>query len=557
MTTRHILYLTNQQMTALVWKGHRAAEVKSFDTDEEGVVAFSQYLEQKAELGTYLLLDLIEEDFRLDTVPRVGRRDRDVILARRLQQIYRGTPFRAAQVQGREADGRRDWRVLYTAITNSDLLQPWIAALQAHRIPLVGIYSAPLLVTPLLKALRPLTRHSLIVSLHDTGGLRQNYVRDGFLRFSRMTPPGDTTPSLMPQFIAEETERTFQYLNSLNHFGPDEFLQVVVITDRSGESTLKPVLQSTSQLKYEYRNIPELASALGMREVPAGRNAAALYIHALAEHPPANHFASSELTRYAALRRVRLGLWAASAAVLLTCGATAAVDWVEGRNLAADTARNEASAARVRNDEAAVRRLFPPTRVRPDLMNATVAFYYNAVGNAPTLEDYVGKLSRVLPAFPDVRLVQLHWTLATDARAKPTFVEQRHDTGGRLQNTASTNRNAAQGQSAPSPAIPAPGAGYYQIAMIEGVVVGPAADYRHALNVLKSLEQAIERGMPGAKVEEVSMPINPGSQVGLQGRVDTEEGATEAHFVLKTVIGPRNATKPGDALSTASAGAMR
>ena len=551
MSTKHLLYLTNQQLTALVWRSHRAVSVEMFDVDDAGVVAFSQYLEKQAGLPAYLMLDLIEEDFRLDTVPRVGGRDRATILARRLQQIYRGTPFRHAQLQGQEPDGRRDWRVLYTAITNSDLLHPWIAALQAHRIPLVGIYSAPLLVTGLLKALRPLTRHALIVSLHESAGLRQNYVRDGYLKFSRLTPLGDTTTSLLPHFIGEETERTWQYLNSLNHFAANEHLQVVIVTDRSGETALRPVLVDTTQLRYEYRNIPEVAERLGMRDTPAGRNAAALYVHALGERPPANHFAAPELTHYASLRRVRIGLWFASALVLLVCGASAALDWNEGHELAAATASNETEAVRVHADENLVRKMFPPTRVRPDLMNATVAFYNSTVADAPALEPFLGRLSQTLPGFPAVRLSQIVWSLSRDAKFTPVYTQTVHGNGGHLQNTLSTQRRPAPAAGPPAATQP----GYFQVAVLEGAVVGAASDYRHALDIVHSLESALAAAWPGCRVEELAMPIDPGSQVGLQGRVEPEEGTNEAPFVLKVVVDPVRKDKvPG---RIASAGAER
>ncbi len=76
-----------------------------------------------------------------------------LLLDRKLNQMFRGTPFRHAVVLDRESAGRRDDRVLYTSITNPELLTPWLDLLDAARAPLVGIYSAPLLSARLLKPL--------------------------------------------------------------------------------------------------------------------------------------------------------------------------------------------------------------------------------------------------------------------------------------------------------------------------------------------------------------------------------------------------------------------
>jgi hypothetical protein len=46
------------------------------------------------------------------------------VVARKLAQIFRNTPYRYAQLQGREAEGRRDDRVMYTAVTNPEVLRP-------------------------------------------------------------------------------------------------------------------------------------------------------------------------------------------------------------------------------------------------------------------------------------------------------------------------------------------------------------------------------------------------------------------------------------------------
>jgi hypothetical protein len=72
---------------------------------EAGLADFEAYLRTLAATPARLYIDLAEEDFRADTIPHVGRGDRETIIARKLGQIYRNAPFRHALVQGREPKG--------------------------------------------------------------------------------------------------------------------------------------------------------------------------------------------------------------------------------------------------------------------------------------------------------------------------------------------------------------------------------------------------------------------------------------------------------------------
>ena len=139
MFRKHLLYLTNERLLSVIWRNGKTLAAESFPVDAAGQAAFKNHLKQRAKLRAYFLVDLIEEDFRLDTIPHVRGGDRRLLLDRKLNQMFRGTPFRHAVVLDRESAGRRDDRVLYTSITNPELLTPWLDLLDAARAPLVGI----------------------------------------------------------------------------------------------------------------------------------------------------------------------------------------------------------------------------------------------------------------------------------------------------------------------------------------------------------------------------------------------------------------------------------
>ena len=127
---------------SLVTRGKRIVSRREFAVAGAGATAFERYLAGMADVPTHLFTDLAEEDFRLDTIPHVGTGDREAILARKLAQIFRNTPYRHALLQGRETEGRRDDRVIYTAITNGEVLRPWLEIIERLKVPLAGIHSS-------------------------------------------------------------------------------------------------------------------------------------------------------------------------------------------------------------------------------------------------------------------------------------------------------------------------------------------------------------------------------------------------------------------------------
>ena len=141
MAQRHFLYLANSRMVSMTTRGKRIEMRREFAVSGAGVAEFERYLGGLEAIPAHIFTDLAEEDFRLDTIPHVGGRDRDAIMGRKLAQMFRSTPFRHAAVQGREPDGRRDDRVVYTAITNPDVLRPWVDALEKREVPRAGIRS--------------------------------------------------------------------------------------------------------------------------------------------------------------------------------------------------------------------------------------------------------------------------------------------------------------------------------------------------------------------------------------------------------------------------------
>ena len=78
--TKHFLYLTNDKLVALVWRGGAIVERDVFGSTDAESKEFAEYISRHRDVPTYVIIDLIEEDFRIDTVPHLRGGDQDAIL---------------------------------------------------------------------------------------------------------------------------------------------------------------------------------------------------------------------------------------------------------------------------------------------------------------------------------------------------------------------------------------------------------------------------------------------------------------------------------------------
>ena len=245
--TRHIIYLTNENLVSLTARGGRIAARKVFPISGAGQAAFEEHVRGLRHAPTHVITDLAEEDFRVDTIPHLGSGDRDAVLNRKISQIFRNTTYRHAIAQGRETEGRRDDRVVYTAITNGEVLRPWIEVLERLEVPLEGIHSSAVFSGRLLAELKFTFPHTLLVTFTPGDALRQTYFRGKEIKFSRLTPVDLEEGETLGEMVSSEVSRTWQYLDSLRYFGTADRLEVCVLLhaegpggDRAGTSRLRP-----------------------------------------------------------------------------------------------------------------------------------------------------------------------------------------------------------------------------------------------------------------------------------------------------------------------------
>src|SRR5450631_1569741 len=170
LSKKTLLFLSADHFQAYIWDKGILSDSQYFNNDANGRDQFSGYLKLHRN-PAYLLVDVIEEDFRQETVPHLVGKNRRDLIGRKFEQYYRNTLFRQAKVLRRQEDGRRDDEMLFSALTNPQRISPWLDTLLTNSIPLIGIHSLPNISLPLLKNID--SEHVLLVSWEKHAGLRQ------------------------------------------------------------------------------------------------------------------------------------------------------------------------------------------------------------------------------------------------------------------------------------------------------------------------------------------------------------------------------------------------
>jgi len=247
------------------WSGQQCSEQHSFVPDEEGFSAFNEYLANTAEIPLRLLVDLIEEDFNNETIPHVGKKDRESIVKRFIQRQYRKSDgYYHYRLKGREKEGRKDDLIQYSVLTNPDLLAPWLKIIKQNNVPLSGIWSLPRISEKIFTAISAEDKNVLLVSQQVPSNLRQSYFVNGVFESSRSAVINLEEASL-GEYIAEETDQTIRFLANQRHIGFDENISIHIVCKEKDFDEIRSKCEDTPIRQFQYHNVHDIEAELGCR----------------------------------------------------------------------------------------------------------------------------------------------------------------------------------------------------------------------------------------------------------------------------------------------------
>ena len=262
-----IFYFSGHRLTVFHWSRKIFHGACSFEPDAEGLDKFKQYLKTSAKAPSRLLVDVIEEDFRTETVPHVYGKNKKAVINRLLDRYYRSSgQYTYSEIIGRDKTGRRDNQVLIGGITNPGLIDIWKDVIDECHIPLTGIWTLPLLSKNLLPVLGEKRSAVLLVSQQVSSNLRQTFFRDGRMLSSRQSVINQDAEDIsnIGKFARPEVERTIVFLRNQRLIGSNEVVHIHIIGSEGQIESLKTEFKTDALNDVSIHELTDLHRRVGI-----------------------------------------------------------------------------------------------------------------------------------------------------------------------------------------------------------------------------------------------------------------------------------------------------
>ncbi|VAW54891.1 hypothetical protein MNBD_GAMMA05-1848 [hydrothermal vent metagenome] len=267
---KRLFYFTGYRLSVLYWKGKELVGSSSFEPTREGLDNFRNYLLQTENISGMFFVDVIEEDFRNEKIPHVSNKDRQSVIGRLIDRYYRASQdYCYNEVIGREKSGRKDDIVLLGAMTNPQLIQPWLNILDECEVPLSGIWTLPIVSKKLLKTLMATDGCVLLVSQQVNSNVRQTLFRDGKLVSSRQSIVNQDINDIsnIGELAEPEVNRTVEFLRAQNLVSSGEVINLHILGSAEQLDSLQRSFKPNDFQTITIHLITDIQDKLGLKGV--------------------------------------------------------------------------------------------------------------------------------------------------------------------------------------------------------------------------------------------------------------------------------------------------
>ena len=516
MADKLLIGISAPVVTAAHWHGGKIAECLTFANDEGGQADFKEYLVRLTDMPTHIMVDAVEEDYRFETLPHAFGSDRVDMVARKLKQHYRNTPYMAATALGRDTGKRRDDRYLFSALTNADLITEWQQAVAARAMPIAGIYLLPMVSTGLVEKLDVKATNLLLVAQHATG-LRLTFFRDRQFRLSRLTRGESGRPENRARYFTEEISNTRLYLHALRTMTLDEHLTVLLI-DRTDElqEEAAGVARDNPSLECVRVGRDELASRLGIAPALLDASPYSIYLQLLGQKAPHSNLAPANAMVGYKQFQARRAIYAGCAALAVAAGVWTGTNFYQAVMLRGETEDAARQTAMLSSQYLEITRQFPQAPTSAENLKKTVEIAQRLRTTAHSPRKVMALLSRALEASPAIVIRDFGWKFGVSE----------------IEAESTGTREGASGAAQAGPA-----GQRKESALVDGEVRPFRGDYRNAIITINNFASRIAEEPEVSEVRVVKLPLNVNPALSLSGNtLENPEQGGVAEFKLLLVL---------------------
>jgi hypothetical protein len=527
MLKKIILCATTEKLTAGLWQMGRLSSFQEFEAGEQGTRDFEQFLQQQPNVSIYLLVDSVEEDYRIESLPHTSGNARQELLQRKLNQTYRSTEFRAAHFITRERTKRKDDRFLFAALNNPEFLHGWISCIERQHAPLVGVYLLSM-VSQLIVRKSKLMQPHILLTEKLSSGLRQSYLHNGRLRISRLAPvPLNAKEKLGFQYLIE-TEKTSLYLSSQRFITRDTPLTMVLPALTDDVHVIARGLEQEQGLQCINIDLPQFAKGLQLDPALLHANPELLHMHLLAKGNVPDNLAPSKLIKHYQVNFFRQLINLATAAILMVGMALSGLLLKDGYELEESVSLIKAQTEHQERQYAEVAKNFPVTPIPAADLKLAVEMHQTLLAKRRLPVTMMQVVSRVMDTAPQVQINRFYWLHSNN----PEQADEQAVVG------RNNNPVITQPEPASAAVVSGDATAMYEIAYINGEIKPFNGDYRAALSTVNQLIERLRNNPLVMSASVVEEPVNVSSFSNLEGSTVDERGISQqtATFKLRVAL---------------------
>ncbi len=516
MSDKLLIALSARQVSVARWQGRRFDGCLLFAYSDTGLDEFRGYLATLSRMPVYMIVDAVEEDYRVESLPHTFGIDRAQLLKRKLKQHYRNSPYCNALLQGRDTGKRRDDRYLFCALTNPGLIDAWVAAILELGMPLAGIYLLPTVSLCLVEKLKLRSTNLLVVS-PESSGLRLTCLRGQKLRLSRLARI-EASGIPITQYAAE-ISNTRLYLHAQRVMTLEERLSVLIVDRHDSLGRLEYTIgRDNPNVDCRRLGHQDIIEQVGISAAALDSTVDALYLHLLGLRAPAINLAHGNITFGHRQHQARRGIHALAALSAFGAAVWCAFTAYQIFDTTSETAQATRQTTALQAQYTIAARQFPAAPTSSENLQRAVEVSQRIGATTRSPDAMMGLVSHALADYPSITLKAFGWKY------------------GSTEIDPETSRGLPAPHSAP---VPGTGSVRRQSGFIAGEVRPFRGDYRAAIEVINRYADSLSRQPQVAEVRIIKLPLNISPSLTLSGNTsDSAENSGKAEFRLLLILKP-------------------
>jgi hypothetical protein len=403
-----LMYFDRVQLYIWTKKSIELAGEYGKEPSEEAKSLLTEY----SKLPVIIVTDFLEESFRHDSGVHVSGSDKNALLERKLNYSFRNTPYRAASVVGRETEGRKDDKILLSALTKPEMIEPWVRTFLEQKMQVQCVTSVAYLMQDYSQKAGLNDKHLMIVSIEEGSELRQTFLNNGKIQFSRLTSLTTKESASLADAINHESLQIRQYLERIKLLPFDSQMMIKVFSPFQIDEAAMEANNNELNV-FQVFNIRELADSFALSIDGLEKSATTLFLARILQKTKlANVYAPLQVRKYFQLRKLANGLLTLGYSLVMFTvllkfySLLDTVDnWEQIENLQAQTAPLD-------RQYDLLTQSFPDTPIPSTEMALVVETTEKITLNSYLLQDALSSLSQALIVAPDLQLTEIIWEMA-------------------------------------------------------------------------------------------------------------------------------------------------